>query len=164
MSKSRKGVSPIIAVVILIAVAVSIGIMVTTWVTHWVTTQTGSDDITCSIDTTYVIESAKFNVSAYNVLLLKITNKNEKGLYGFGVVMDNGTRVVQFNSSDSQITTDPVVSAADMLTQEEAIYISVNLSNSTLAHPWLGATLTEVRVTNDACPTVTAKTNAITQP
>jgi len=182
MSSRRKGVSPIIAVVILIAVAVSIGIMVTTWVTHWVTTQTGSDEIICAVDTNYVIDSAKFDSTTnINHILMKITNKGEEGLYGVGVVLDNGTNVVHINSTglthnpnpefgntSLNLTVSPNISASNKLTQEQSAYVTVKMNNTngSVTNYWtigFAQTLTEIRLTNDACPSVSIKTNSITQ-
>jgi len=187
MSRGRKGVSPIIAVVILIAVAVSIGIMVTTWVTHWVTTQTSSEDLTCSINTNYVIDNAKFNSTGNDQLLLKITNKGKQGIYGFGIVMDNGTNVIQINSSAVQYLTNatrptynisgipqilrmdinPANSEASPIKQEQSVYINLNLTDDNTTSRWLdnfGFTLSEIRITNLACPSIVARTTTITLP
>lgn len=78
-----KGISPVVATVIMIAVAVAVGVMVSTWVTHLIEDQTSQSQL-CAIDTLYNIESAKFNLSGSNQLWLKVTNKGEEELYGFG--------------------------------------------------------------------------------
>jgi len=160
----RKAISPVISVVLLIAVAVSVGILVTTWVTHWVVSTTGSSSISCAVNTNYIIEEAKFNISsAYNnTLLVKITNKGTEQLYGFGAILDNGTKVVIINSNDS-IIDQGGISSTNKLKREESVYITINLTNTTLGYPTLGATLTEVKIRNDACPAVSTSTSTITQ-
>jgi len=164
--KSRKGISPVVAVVLLIAVAVTVGMMVTTWITHWVTEQTDKPSLTCAINTIYVIDSARFNYTGNDALLIKITNEGSEGLYGFGLILDNGTIIRQINSSHPNITISPSVSETNKLTQEHSAYITLqNLSFFNLSAPsWgpnFGKTLTEVKVTNDACTARTAKTTTI---
>lgn len=158
-----KGISPIISVIILVALAITVGIMVTTWVTHWVTTQTGKSSISCAIDTNYIIEQARWNISSSlnNTLLLKIVNKGSQKLYGFGVILDNGTKILQFNSS-SRLIDQGNISSSNQLQREQAVYIAINLSNSTLGYPPFGATVSSVKVTNDACDSVSAATTSIT--
>ena len=160
---SMKGVSPIISVILLIAVSISVGIMVTTWITHWVVTQTGSSSISCAIDTNYVIDSAEFNKSTAlnNSLLVKITNKGSQKIYGFGAILDNGTAIVKLNSSDSLINQGGT-SLTSKLDREQSAYIVINLTNIILGYPQLGRTLTEVKVTNDACSAVSSSTKTIT--
>lgn len=161
---NRKGVSPIIATILLIALAISVGIMVTTWITHWVVTQTSSESIACAINTNYIIDIAEFNKSAAlnNTLLLKITNKGSEKIYGFGAILDNGTVILMLNSSNSLINQGGI-SSTNKLNRESAVYITVNLTNTTLGYTTLGKTLTEVKVTNDACPAVSTSTKSITQ-
>jgi flagellin-like protein len=159
-----KGVSPIIATIILIALAITIGMMLSSWITHWFYIQTGRTSVSCALETNYAIESARWNISSTslnNTLLIKVLNKGSRGIYGFGVVLDNGTRIVQLNSSSSLVNQGGI-SSSNPLQQEQSAYISVNLTNTTLYYPVLGSTLTEVRVTNDACPDVSQKTTAIT--
>ncbi|MFH1978056.1 MAG: archaellin/type IV pilin N-terminal domain-containing protein [Candidatus Aenigmatarchaeota archaeon] len=167
---SRKGVSPIISAVLLIAVAVSVGILVTTWVTSWVTTQTGSNDISCAIDTNYVIDSAQFkNTSAENTLLVRITNKGKQSLYGFGMILDNGTNVLQVNETTNMsahftyVSLNPTITQSNPLSREASMYISINLSNSTLGNTVFGGSLTSVRVTNKACDAISAAIASVTQ-
>lgn len=160
----RKAVSPVVSVVLLIAVAVSVGILLTTWITHWVITTTGSTGISCAINTNYIIEKAEFNKSsAYNnTLLVKITNKGAEHLYGFGVILDNGTNIVVLKY-DNTIINQGGISSTNKLKREESVYITINLTNTTLGYPTLGATLTELKITNDACPAVPTTTSTITQ-
>lgn len=160
----RKGVSPVVAVVLLIVVAISMGILVTTWVTHWISTQTSSSSISCAINTNYVIESAEFNETGDNILRLRLLNKGSQELYGFGAVLDNGTHIIRMNSTHPALggnSTNNTLSEATALQREETVYFLVNLTNSTLGYPALGATLEEVRVLNGACDAVSVKTNTI---
>jgi len=160
----RKAISPVVAVVLLIAVAVSVGILVTTWITHWVTTTTGSTSISCAINTNYIIESAEFNKSsAYNnTLLVKLTNKGIEHLYGFGAVLDNGTRIVVLKSNSTLINQGGI-SSTNKLKREESIYITINLTNKTAGYHTLGGSLDEVKITNEACPAVSTRTSTITE-
>jgi len=162
----RKAVSPVVSAVLLIALAVSIGILVTNFVTSFVSTETGGSDITCALNTNYVIESAQFNKTGfYNKLLIKITNKNSEGLYGFGVIMDNGTKIVQFNSSNSLINQGGV-SDSNKLEREESVFLTVDLTNTTLGYPVFGLSLTtsdesQLKVLNNACDAVSTSTTTI---
>jgi flagellin-like protein len=159
---ARKGISPVVAVVLLIAVAISVGILVTTWITHLVTTRTTAPSITCAVDTNYIIDEARFNESGDNQLYIKITNKGALALYGFGAVMDNGTRIITFNSSNRYMNQVNITST-NRLDREEAAYIIANLTNETLGYPDFGATIDELRVLNDACDSVSARTSDITK-
>jgi hypothetical protein len=138
--------------------------LVTTWVTHWVMTTTGSSSLSCAVNTNYIIAEAKFNISsAYNnTLLLKVTSKGNEQLYGFGVILDNGTRVLILRSNET-IINQGGISSTSKLKREESVYITVNLTNSTLYYPGLGATLSEIKVINDACPAVSTSTTTITK-
>ena len=161
--KSKKGVSPVVAVVLLIAVAVTVGMLVTTWITSWVTEQTSKPSLTCAINTNYIIDSARFNYTGNEILLIKITNEGSEELYAFGLILDNGTLIKQFNTT--QINASPNVTANNKLKQEQSTYLTLNLSNattSTTGGPIFGRTLTEVRVTNNACTAVSSKTTTIT--
>ena len=158
---NRKGLSPVVAVVLLIVASISMGIMVTTWVTHWISSQTGSESISCAINTNYLIEDAIFNKSGNNTLRIKLLNKGAQDLYGFGAVLDNGTRIVRINSTNKYID-HMNISEFNPLKREQTMYLLVNLTNETLGYPWLGGTLEEVRIVNDACDTVSAKTTEIT--
>jgi len=158
----RKGVSPVVASVLLVAVSVSLGILVTTWLTHWAGVQMTTPGITCSINTNYDIDSAVFNESGDNVLYVKVTNKGSQDLWGFGAVLDNGTEILRLNSSDPLII-ESNVTEDNPLKREQSVYVKINLTNTTLGYPALGATLKEVRILNDACDAVSAKTTSITK-
>jgi flagellin-like protein len=164
MGGRLKGVSPIIATVLLIAVAISVGIMVTTWITQWVVHQTGSESMTCAINTNYIIDTAEFNKSTTlnSTLLLKVTNHGTEKIYGFGVQLDNGTTIMVFNSSSSLIDQGGI-SSSSKLAQERSAYVKVNLTNTTAGYTTMGTTLTKVTVTNDGCPSVSASTAVITK-
>jgi flagellin-like protein len=160
----RKGVSPIIATILLIAVAISVGIMVTTWITHWVVTQTSSESIACAVNTNYIIDSAEFNKSTAlnSTLLVKITNKGAEKIYGFGAFLDNGTYILPLNSSSSLIDQGGI-SSANKLGQESSAYIKINLTNTTAGYTALGCALSALKITNDACPSISASTSTITK-
>jgi len=161
----NKGVSSVVSTVLMIAVAISIGILVTTWITHWVQQQTGSKDISCAINTNYVVDSAEWNKSGqYNgTLLIKLTNKGKQKLYGFGVVIDNGTKILEFGQSS---VGQGGISSSSTLERERSVYLTVNLTNSTLRYPAFGRSLmtssdVTVKVTNAACDAVPAETNSV---
>ena len=93
--KQKKAVSPVIATVLLIALAVSIGVLITTYITSFVDTQTRGEDVTCAINTNFIIESAEFNRTGLNnTLQLKITNKNREPIWGFAVTLNNGSFIL----------------------------------------------------------------------
>ena len=161
----RKGISPVIAVVLLIAVAVSIGIMVTTWVTNWISLQTGSESMNCVINTNYVIDNVAHTYNGtFPYVTIKVTNKGSQALYGFSVLLDNGTRIEYFNSSNVD---QGGLSSTNTLGREKSVYIRIesagiseqgyNLSLSGIAN-----TTSFIRVLNEACDAVSAKATSVT--
>ncbi len=155
----RKGVSPVVAVVLLIAVAIAIGILVTTWITHWTSTQISSQPITCAINTNYIIESVEYNKTGGDLLLIKVTNKGAENIHGFSAVLDNGTYILDVNSTNWRIDQGGI-SKSSPLRREKSSYVTVNMTGN---YTGLGASLTDVRVLNSACNAVSAKTTFITQ-
>ena len=152
-----KGISPIIATVMLIVVAVSLGALISTWATSWVSDQTNSPDITCSVDTRYVLESAKWNYSGNaNKLLVKIRNQGPVKIYNFSATLENSTDLVNYNYSNSNINQGGI-SEANPLGQEESVYITIDLSSNTA----LGSSLTKISIGNRACKPITASTTKI---
>ena len=166
----RRGISDIIAVVLMIAVAISIGVFVTTFATKWVQEQTTSPSITCALKTNYVVDDVKFNYSGKSDLLVKVTNKGDQDLYGFGFVLENITHLVTFDSTDPQILNQIAVGSA--LKREESALLRLNLSscadqsstfcNESRNYPHLGKTATKVTVRNDACKAVSASITSVT--
>jgi flagellin-like protein len=158
-----KGVSPVIATILLIAVAIAVGILLTNWVTHLTITQMGNA-ASCSINTIYVIDSAEFNkTTALNsTLLLKVTNKGAEPIYGFGAIIDNGTAIFTFNSS-STLMDQGGISSGNTLTRERSAYLTVNMTNTTAGHTLMGTTMNNIKVTNNACPAVSASTTTVTR-
>jgi len=159
----KKGISPVVASVILIAVSVSIGVIVSTWITHLIQEETSGSKL-CAVNTLYNIERAKFNISGKNSLWLKITNEGEEKLYGFGVIMDNGTIILSMNSSNSRINQGNI-SSTNKLLRKASVYIKVNLTNTTsdnFNYESFGTSLTtsssvEIVVTNDACDAISTE-------
>jgi flagellin-like protein len=159
----RKGVSPVVATVLLVAVAVSIGIATTTWVTHWVATETQSTGMDCSLRTAYDIDSAIFNQTGDDYLFVKITNKGEEDIYGFGAVLDNGTIILRINTTDDMMIDQGNVTLELPLERQESAYLKINLTNTTAGHGELGSTLTEITIRNTVCEAVSQKTTTITK-
>lgn len=159
--KSRKGISDVIAVVLMITVAISIGVFVTTFATKWVQDQVSAPSITCAIKTNYIVDDVKFNYTGGDELLVKITNKGEKELYGFGFILYNITKIFSFNSSDDLISGQ--IESTDPLGREQSVLLQLNLSNSTLSYPRMGDTMNKLTVTNDACDAVSASTSTFTR-
>lgn len=162
-ARSMKGVSPIIATILLIAVAISLGVMITGWATQMANRQMSGTD-SCVINTMYIIDSVEFNKSTTlnNTLLVKITNKGTEKLYGFGAILDNGTYIVQMNSSSSLIGQGGI-SSGYKLERERTTYITINLTDTSAGYTTMGSTLTSVKITNDGCPGVSASTSTITK-
>ncbi len=152
-----KGISPIIAVVLLIAISISLGVLATGWVRNWVMEQTSTELLSCVLDTNYQIDSVTYN-STSKILRIKITNKDSRELYGFGVILDNGTTTQTFNSSASELSVSPSITSSNRLKREQSAYITVNLTS----YSALGSSLTEVKVTNSVCNAVSAKSDSIT--
>jgi flagellin-like protein len=157
--KGKKGISPVISIVIMIAVAIATGVMLSTWVTQWVSRQTSDSSMACVIRTNYIIESANFNGTGDNLLVIKVTSQGAEGIYGFGVIIDNATDIYQFNATDTLITLSPNISITNKLQREGSVYIKLDMD--TEEYSQLGATANEIRVTNTACNSVSAKTNVI---
>ena len=155
----KKGISPIIAVIILIGVAITIGVMLSGWVTQWVTKQTQSTSASCVINTNYVIESAIYNESGGDTLVIKLTNKDSEELYGFNVQLMNNTNIKIFNSSNSIYSESPYsFNETKKLKESYTAFIKLNLTSYT----GMATTMTEIRITNVVCQGVYATTNIIT--
>jgi len=156
-----KGISPIVASVLLIAVAISVGVLATTWVRNWIMEQTSQDLSSCVLDTEYQIDSTQYN-STSKLLTLKITNKNSRNIWGFGVMLDNGSTVLDVAYSSSNITLSPSITLNSKLDRERATYLTLNLTDYT-GYATIGSTVSTVKVTNQVCTSVAAKTTTITQ-
>lgn len=155
MKGVMKGISPVVAGVILIAVAVIVGTMVATWVTQWTATQTTTAP-SCAVNTQYVIDSAKFT-SSINETRIKVTNKGSEGIYGFNIIVDNGTAIVRF----STVTESPSTSSTSKLTQGNSAYLTATVAGAN--NQTVCTTATEIRVANTGCPSISTKTTTITQ-
>ena len=156
-----KGISDVIAVVLMIAIAVSIGVFVTTFATKWVQDQTSDPSIACALKTNYVVDDVKYNFSGKGELLVKITSKGEEGIYGFGFIFDNITKIISFNSTDPLVKNH--VQSTSPLTREQSTLVTLNLSNVSRGYPVLINTLKKLTVTNDACKAVSASTTSVTE-
>jgi flagellin-like protein len=162
-----KGISPVVAVVLLVAVAISLGMLVTSWITN-LYYDIRSGESACAIKTNYIIDSVQWNQTskspAYNsTLLIKITNKGELKLYGFGLEMLNGTKILNFDSSEVD---QGGISSTNKLERERSTYLLVNLTNSSLRYPAFGRSLltsedVSIKVTNEACEAVSAETTSV---
>jgi flagellin-like protein len=160
-----KGISPIVAVVLMIAVAISLGVLVTIWITSWVTTQTTSSGLACVVNTNYIIDSATYYNSS-NELRIKVTNKGQEGLWGFGFALDNGTDVRQFNWSN--VYGQDGINQSNKLRSQQSLYLWVNSSSIAIDGRAMtnefGLSLREIALTNEACPTApAAKTTTISK-
>lgn len=156
-----KGISPIVAAVLLIAVAVSVGVLATTWVRNWVMEQTQEELLSCVLDTEYHVSDVEYN-STSELMKMKLTNKNKRKLYDFGLILDNGTTQLDISYNDSNITLSPSISSSNKLDRERSVYLTLNLSDYS-GYATMGTTVTTVYVTNQVCTSVTAKTTTITQ-
>lgn len=154
----------------MIAVAISIGVFVTTFATSWVQDQTASPSITCAIKTNYIVEDIKFNFSGNDQLLVKITNKGEQSLYGFGFLLFNVTDILTFDSDDLVIKNQ--VSSLSPLKREQSAIVNLNLTpcfnasvtfcNLSQSFAGMVKTADKVTVANDACKAVSASATTIT--
>ena len=152
----RKAISPIVATVLMIAVAITIGLLVINWSTSWTNQRLQDKGVQCAGTTNYVIDSARWNYSSStNQLLLKITNKGTQKLWNFSVTLDNVTRVMNFNSTNTSILYN--VNETNAIKQEEAIVLGVNLTMDTT----FGSSLSRVSVLNEGCKAISAWTTII---
>jgi flagellin-like protein len=85
---SRKGISPVVAVVVLIGVAVMLGGLVSSWLSSFVDTSSKQD--TCAITTMYTITEATVNTTS-GKLRLKVKNVGKSSVYNFSIEANNGT-------------------------------------------------------------------------
>ena len=163
----KRGISPVVSVVLLIAVAITLGMLVTSWVTHLYYDISGGDS-SCAINTNYIIDSAEWSKTSKspeynNTLLVKITNRGKLKLYGFGVELHNGTRILEF---DSSVVNQGGITSSNKLERERSAYLVVNMTNSTLGYPGFGSSLLTsddvlVKVTNEACKARVAETDSV---
>lgn len=152
-----KGLSPLIGAIILIVITISAGVIVSNFIVQFVSRQTGSQTI-CATNALYTIESAVFNGSGDNMLVLTIVNRGEEKLYGFGVEMSNRTAIEIFRNGSANITTSPDLGEFNKLGQEETALVKVSLGGNALIE-----TADVVKVTNIACTEATAQTRDITK-
>jgi len=150
----KKAVSPLIAVMILIGVALGIGVGLSGWIMHYVSRQTEYNP--CSLKTDYVIDSAYFNTDN-SILTVRVTNRGSTPLYGFGVVLANGTDTVFFNSSSPELTTSPDISEKNRLEKGQSLYVNIDLSDNN----GMGVSLDNITITNEVCPDVSATADSI---
>jgi len=159
----KKGVSPVISVVLLVAVAITVGVFVSTWINQWVNTQTSDPSVTCAINTNYIIDSATFTNST-GELLIKITNRGERELYGFSISLSNSTDTEFFNTSSVE---QGGINATNKLERHHSVYIEVNTTHkSTDGYNFsceLGRSLEEIVVLNNACSSISSSTTSVTQ-
>lgn len=153
-----KAISPVVAVVLLISVTLSLGVVVTSWIRNWILKETINPQISCVLETNYVIDSVTYSTDT-NELKIKITNKGTTELYGFGVMLQNATIIQEFNSSNPLVSISPNITVINKLGREKSAYIKINLSD----YIPLALSLTEVKVLNDACDAVSASTTSITR-
>jgi flagellin-like protein len=156
-----KGISPIVAAVLLIAVAISVGVLATTWVRNWVMEQTQQELLSCVLDTEYHVSDVEYNTTS-KLMKAKITNKNSRKLYSFGVVIDNGTTQLEVAYNSSNITLSPNITSANKLDRERSVYLTLNLTDYT-SYSTIGSSATKVIITNQVCTAVTASSTTITQ-
>lgn len=155
----RKGVSPLIAVVVIVVIAITVGTTLSMWASNWAGTQISPEGITCGPKLKYNVDSAKFNSSGRNLLIVRVTNVGDVGAYGFGLHLDNDTVTKYYNSTHDNISTSPSVSSADPLSSGETAYITLTVTQglgvsetlSTYDQTFL-TSLTGVSVTNLGCP------------
>lgn len=153
----RKGVSPLIAVIILLAIAITTGIVISNWVNNFIFRSTSDISVHCATSANYIIEFAQYD-SATTTLTVKVTNKNSIGLYGFGAEVQNFTAIESFRSNE--VTTSPGDLAVDnRLRQEQSAFIYIDMAD----HTPLAETATTVVITNEACPSVSARTTSVAQ-
>ena len=167
--ESRKGISDVIAVVLMIAVAISIGVFVTTFATKWVQDQTSSPSISCALKTNYIVADATFNLTGRDILQVKITNKGEDDLYGFGFVIENITKILTFNSTNSLMISQ--VLSTTPLKREQSAFVSLNMTscmnatslycNQSSEYAPLVKTAQKITITNFGCRAVSASTGSV---
>jgi len=153
-----KGISPVVAVVILMALVVTLGIMVSIWTTGWFSTQRSAQEFGCASRSRYIIENAKYYLSE-TTLKFRITNKGDEGLYEFAVSLYNGTMTENMITTAGNITLSEAITSTNKLGREESVYMAVNLSGGRN----MGPTLTQVRVKNGACESISAIIDYIDQ-
>ncbi len=152
-----KALSPLIAAIILVVITIVTGVIVSNFITQFVTRHTGSQTI-CATNALYSIESAVFNRSGDDLLVLIIINKGEERLFGFGVELFNATDIETFKANSSQLSVSPEINETNRLGQEESAIIKLNLSGNDLIE-----TADLVKVRNLACVEASAQTRDITK-
>lgn len=160
MGKSKrtlKGISPLIAIIVMMGVAITIGVLISNWVTQWSTENLETTTASCSLNTNYVIDSAVFKNSTSTVII-KVTNKNSKQLYGFSAQIENASNILVYNASDGNVTYSPNVTSSNKLLRGRSVFVFLNLTR----HPSMGTSATNVKVFNEACPAVYTETTVIT--
>lgn len=107
----------------------------------------GQPGTACLSETNYILDSVEFNETGDEVLLIRITNHGKMEVYGFGVSLTNDTSFLHF-SWDSPLLDQGNIDQTNRLETGRSIYLKIDMSD----YPVLGQTLTEMVVTNQACP------------
>jgi len=146
-----RGINELVAAITLIAIVILIvtGIAIST--SKFIIA--GQPGTACLSETNYIAESVKFNQSGNNMLLIKLTNYGRMEVYGFGVSLTNDTSFVQFRW-DSPLVDQDGIDLGNRLKSGQSMYLRVNMTE----HPVLAQTLTEMIITNLACPAYTFRT------
>jgi len=85
---TKKGISPVVAVVLLIGIAVMLGGLVSSWLSSFI--HQNSQQSTCALTTMYVISEAQVNESS-GYLAVKLKNTGQSGISNFTFEVYNGT-------------------------------------------------------------------------
>lgn len=142
-----KGISPLIAAVILIAIAVSVGMSLTTGMMQFVREGTGQTEFSCATSAYYTIEFVSFNKSGNGKLLVKVTNRGNFDLYGFGMILysERGIKLLEAEEIEQA-----GISKESPLKRGRSVILSAEPGE-------FGNIIKEISVINEACETVSAK-------
>ncbi len=137
---TKKGISPVVAVVVLIGVAVMLGGLVSSWMNSFVTKSTQHN--TCAITTMYTISSATVNETSGR-LLITVKNIGKSTVYNFTFEADNGTviDVMQATSPAETYTLEP----------GRTQYVETNISNYNVSRQNI-TNIDTVTVLTESCP------------
>ncbi len=147
---SRKGISPVVAVVILIGVAVMLGGLVSSWLSSFV--NTNSKQNACAITTMYTITEATVNTTS-GKLRLKVKNVGKSGVYNFSIEANNGTVIEVLRATSPPDTY--------ILASGRTQYIETNISDYNISSMNI-TNIGTVTLMTRSCPEYTPEPIAVT--
>ena len=126
---TKKGLSPLIAVVILVGLAVTVSGLVSSWLGTFVTESTTSS--TCVLNTIYTMSGTTYDTTTGQIKT-KIKNAGTLSIYNFTFEADNGTDIATFPASAPSATVRITPGQSQYVKANASLYNITNINTITL--------------------------------